>query len=56
MTYAPAKFEVPTSNGLGEDTNYKKNVTDARIDGRTTDRLLYEINIPYFSKDKAGIK
>ena len=28
---------------------------DRRTDGRTTDRLWYEINIPYFSYEKAGI-
>ena len=31
--------------------NYKK--CDTRTDGRTTDRLWYEINIPYFSNEKA---
>ena len=37
--------------------NYKKRDgrTDRRTDGRTTDRLWYEINIPYFSYEKAGI-
>ena len=36
--------------------NYKKRDwrTDRRTDGRT-DRLWYEINIPYFSNEKAGI-
>ena len=60
---APTKFEVATSYGLGEDT-ITRNVTDGRTDrqtdrrtdGRTTDRLWYEINIPYFSYEKAGIK
>ena len=33
--------------------NYKKR--DGRTDRRTTDRLWYEINIPYFSNEKAGI-
>ena len=59
VTYAPAKFEVAMSKRLGEDT-ITRNVTDGRTDGqthgRTTDRLWYEINIPYFSKEKAGIK
>ena len=62
MIYAPTKFEVATSNGLGEDT-ITRNVmdgrtdgqTDRRTDGRTTDRLWYKINIPYFSYEKAGI-
>ena len=62
VIYAPTKFEVSTSNGLGEDT-ITRNVTDGRTDrqtdrrtdGRTTDRLWYEINIPYFSYEKAGI-
>ena len=58
VIYAPTKFEVATSNGLGEDT-ITRNVTDGRTDGqthgRTTDRLWYEINIPYFSYEKAGI-
>ena len=58
MIYAPNKFEVATSNGLGEDTitrNVTDGRTDARTDGRTTDRLWYEINMPYFSYEKAGI-
>ena len=59
VIYAPIKFEVDMSNGLGEDT-ITRNVTDGRTDrqthGRTTDRLWYEINIPYFSYEKAGIK
>ena len=59
MIYAPTKFQVATSNGLGEDTitrNVTDGRTDRRTDGRTTDRLWYEINIPYFSYEKAGIK
>ena len=58
VIYAPTKFEVSTSNGLGEDTitrNVTDGQTDRRTDGRTTDRLWYEINIPYFSYEKAGI-
>ena len=55
VIYAPTKFEVATCNGLGEDT-ITRNVTDGQTDGRTTDRLWYEINIPYFSYEKAGIK
>ena len=60
VIYAPTKFEVATSNGLGEDT-ITRNVTDGQTDrqthGWTTDRLWYEINIhvPYFSYEKAGI-
>ena len=54
VIYAPTKFENAMSNGLGEDT-ITRNVTDRRTDGRTTDRLWYEINIPYFSYEKAGI-
>ena len=50
MIYASTKFEVATSNGLGDDT-ITRNVTD----GQTTDRLWCEINIPYFSNEKAGI-
>ena len=58
VIYAPTKFEVAMSNGLGEDTitrNVTDGRTDRRTDGRTTDRLLYEIYIPYFSYEKAGI-
>ena len=59
VIYAPTKFQVATSKGLGEDT-ITRNVTDGRTDrqtdGRMTDRLWYEINIPYFSYEKAGIK
>ena len=53
MTYSATKFEVATSNGLGGDT-FTRNVTDAHPHGRTTDRLWYEINIPFFSKEKSG--
>ena len=49
MAYTHAKFEFATSNGLGENT-ITRNVTDVR-----TDRLWYEINVPYFSNEKAGI-
>ena len=40
-----------------QSTNYKKRDgwTDRQTHGRTTDRLWYEINIPYFSNEKAGI-
>ena len=34
VTYAPAKFEVAKSNGLGKDA-FTRNVTDIRMDGRT---------------------
>ena len=58
VIYASTKFEVATSSGLGEDTitrNVTDRRTDARTDRRTTNRLWYEINIPYFSNEKAGI-
>ena len=58
VTYSATKFEVATSNHLVGDT-FTRNVTDAhphgRTDRRTTDRLWYEINIPFFLKKKAGI-
>ena len=47
VTYAATKFEVATSKGLGGDT-FSRNVTDGRTDERTTDRLWYEVNIPFF--------
>ena len=47
VTYAATKFEVAMPNGLGGDT-FTRNVTDGQIDGRTTDRLWHEINIPFF--------
>ena len=65
MTYLGTKFKVAMSNGLGGDA-FTRNVTDGRTDGRTdgqtdrqtdrrtTDRLWYEINIPFFSKEKSG--
>ena len=65
MSYSATKFEVATSYCLGGDT-FTRNVTDAhphgrtsarthrRTDRRTTDRLWYEINIPFFSKEKSG--
>ena len=45
VIYASTKFEVATSNGLGEDT-ITRNVTDRRTDGRRTDfgtKLIYPI-------------
>ena len=50
VIYASTKFEVATFNGLGEDT-ITRNVTD----GRMADRPWYEINIPFFSNEKASI-
>ena len=51
VTYLGTKFKVAVSNGLGGDA-FTRNVTDGRTDGRTdrrtTDRLWYEINIPFF--------
>ena len=58
VIYASTEFEVARSNGLGGDTitrNVTDGRTDARTDRRTTDGLWYEINIPYFSNEKAGI-
>ena len=49
VIYAPTKFEIATSNGLGEDT-ITRNLTDGRTyertDGRRTDfgtKLIYPI-------------
>ena len=62
MTYSTTKFEIATSYGLGGDT-FTRNVADGRThgrtdsvhtDGRTTDRLWHEINIPFFSREKSG--
>ena len=58
VTYAATKSEVARSNGLRGYT-LTRNVTDAqahiRTDRlRTTDRLWYEINIPFFSKENCG--
>ena len=36
VIYASTKFEVATSNGLGEDT-ITRNVTEGQTDGQTTD-------------------
>ena len=36
VIYAPTKFQVATSNGLGEDT-ITRNVTDGQTDARTDD-------------------
>ena len=35
VTYAPVKFEVATSNGLGGDA---RNAKDGRTDGQTLER------------------
>ena len=48
MTYAPAKSEVATYNGL-------EDIIIRNVMQGWTDRLWYEINIPYFSKEKVGI-
>ena len=60
MIYASTKFEVATSSDLEniqlqETRNVTNGMTDGQTDRRTTDRLWYEINIPYFSNEKAGI-
>ena len=56
VIYAPTKFAVATSNGLGEDTitrNVTDGQTDARTDGWTDDGpTFYKINIPYFLTKK----
>ena len=49
VTYSATKFEVAMSSSLGGDT-FTRNVTDRRME--SMDRLLYKINIPFFSKDK----
>ena len=49
VTYALVKFEIAMSNRLGGD-KITRNVTG----GRKTDRIWYEINIPFFSKEKSG--
>ena len=53
MTYLGTKFKVAMSNGLEGDA-FTRNVTDGCTDGRT-DRLWYDINIPFFLKKKASI-
>ena len=50
MSYSATKFEVTTSNGLEEGT-VTRNVTD----GRTPDRLWYEINILFFLRKNGYI-
>ena len=55
VIYASTKFIVATSNSIGGDTitrNVTEGWTDRQTDGRPTDRLWYEINIPYFSKKR----
>ena len=53
MIFASTKFEVATSNLKSDGRTDGR--THVRSDGRTTDRLWYEIYIPYFSNEKAGI-
>ena len=62
VTYSATTFEVATSNILLRRRYiYKKRDerthgrTDGWTDGRKTDRLWYEINIPFFLKKKASI-
>ena len=47
VTYVPVYFEVATSNRLGGDA-FARNVTDAWIDGRITDRLFVRNFYIYF--------
>ena len=66
MTYAAVKFEFARSNGLERDTfmflvNVSLSKPDAQTDRQTegqtdsrSDRLWYEIIIPFFSKEKIG--
>ena len=46
MIYASTKFEVATSNGLGEDT-ITRNVTDGRTDRQTDVRPILNIEPVY---------
>ena len=49
VSYLGTKFEVATSNGLGDTVT--RNMMDTRTDVHTdgqTDQLWYEINIPLF--------
>ena len=56
VIYLATKFKVHTSNGLGGRSHGRTDRrTDRRMNKRTTDRLWYEINIPFFLKKKAGI-
>ena len=54
VIYASAKFKVVRSNGFGADT-ITRNVTDGHTYGRTMGRRWYEINMPVFSNEKAGL-
>ena len=54
VTYSHVTFGVATSIGLGDEA-ITRNVTGGRTDRRRTD-FWYEMNIPYFSKEKGGIK
>ena len=62
MTCLGTKFEVAPSNGLGGDVFKRKAMdanmhrqTDGWTDRRTVDKLWYEIYIPFFLKERAGI-
>ena len=53
-------MKVAMSKSLGGDA-FTRNLmddaqTDRQRDRRTTDRLWYEVNIPFFSKEKSGYK
>ena len=54
VIYASVKLKVVRSNGFGEDT-ITRNVSDGHTYVRTMGRRWYEINMPYFSIEKAGI-
>ena len=55
VTFLATKFEVATSNGSGGYAFTRNGRTHGWTDGRMTDRLWYEINIPFFLKKIAGI-
>ena len=46
VIYSASKFEIATSNDLEGDTFTSK--CNGQTDGRTTDRLWYEIDVPFF--------
>ena len=54
VTYLATNLEVATSNGLGGGT-FTRNETEGQMDRGTTDRLWYEINLPFFLMKKVGI-
>ena len=54
MSYSTTKFEVATSNGLGD--TFTRNMTEGCMDRQRMDDFGTKLMYPFFLKKKAVIK